>query len=149
MADHWDGYIYRISDNGATVETYLEIGSAIDFDWAENGNMYIVTNGANLWMYDGETVTLLDEGDGEYKGCRIFGDHLYVTNRGDDRLHKWPITSDGVGTMEIINEDNNPKGIDINADGTLIVTSSRDYSLFLYDENGVSLGALFDGQLAG
>jgi hypothetical protein len=142
----WSG-VTRISDNGATVESYVDVGSAKDFDWAENGNMYIISNGGHIEVYDGAAVTRVDDSGGEYKSCRIFGNYLYVTDRGDDQLCKFPITAGGLGDKEVISEDNNPVGIEIDANGLIIVTSTRDYSLFTYDSDGVDQGALFDGEL--
>jgi len=150
VANADEGVVYRVSDNGATVETYVDAGvAATDFDWAENGNMYIAGNwGDGIAMYDGETVTELDgTGGGEYKSCRVFGNYFYATDRGDDELVRFPITADGLGAKEVISDDNNPVGLEINADGTLIVTSTRGYTLFLYNGDGENVGTIFEDEL--
>ncbi len=140
-----EGKIVRISPDGGTVEDVVEVESPIDFDWDEDGNMYIVSNWSGLKMYDGSAVThLVDIGNG--KSCRVYGGAVYVTNIWDGQILKLSITDGGVGSPEIVYEGSSPVGLEIDAEGTLYYTEAWQKTLYTLTQDG-SGEILFEGQL--
>jgi hypothetical protein len=147
VAQSWEGMIVRISPDGSTIEEYVtDIDSPVDFDWAENGNMYICSNDAGFKMYDGAAITHLADIGGGSKSCRVFGDYVYLTNIWDGQIMKFPITADGVGEVEIIYEGDSPVGLEFDADGTMYFTEAWETTLYTIQADGTE-EALFVDEL--
>jgi hypothetical protein len=146
-AQSWEGKVVRVTPDGTTVEDYIDVSAAIDFDWAENGNMYIIRNyGEGIDMYDGTTVTHVADFGDEMKSCRVFGDNLYVSAIWAGIILKYPITSDGLGEPETIIEGDSPVGLEMDENGTLYYSLAWEYTLFTREQSG-SEDALFEGML--
>jgi len=142
-----DGKIVRISPDGSTIEDYVEAEGAVDFDWASNGNMYIVQNwGGGISMFDGSAVTHVSEYEGELKSCRVFGEYLYVTAIWDGMILKFPITVDGLGDAEVVFEGDSPVGLEFDSEGTMYYTLAWETSLYTMKEDG-SEEVLYEGEL--
>jgi sugar lactone lactonase YvrE len=147
VASSWEGKIFRVSDDGATVEDYIEVGAAIDFDWAENGNMYIVRNyGEGIDMYDGSTVTHVADFGDEMKSCRIVDDYLYVSAIWDGTIYRYPITADGLGEPEGFFEGDSPVGVEADGDGNVLFTLAWEYTIYVADAEG-NTSTVFEGEL--
>jgi hypothetical protein len=147
VASSWEGKVFRVSDNGATVEDYVESGAAIDFDWAENGNMYILRNwGEGIDMYDGATVTHVADLDGEFKSCRILDNYLYAAAIWNGLIVRYPITADGLGAEETFFEGDSPVGIEADGEGNLIFTLAWESTIFVADQEG-NVSTVFEGEL--
>ena len=142
-----EGKIVRISPDGSTIEDYVEAEGAVDFDWASNGNMYIVQNwGSGISMFDGSAVTLVSEYEGELKSCRVFGEYLYVAAVWDGAILKFPITADGLGDAEVVFEGDSPVGIEFDSEGTMYYTLAWETSLYTMKDDG-SEEVLYEGEL--
>jgi len=147
VAQSWEGKIVRVSPDGSTVEDYVESSAAVDFDWASNGNMYILRNyGEGIDMYDGTTVTHVMDYDGENKSCRIFGDYFYMTVIWNSTIIRFPITADGLGDEEVVYEGDSPVGLEFDSEGTLYFTEAWETSLYTIKQDGSS-EVLFEGEL--
>lgn len=146
-AQSWEGKIVRISPDGGTVEDVVESGAAVDFDWAENGNMYILRNwGEGIDMYDGSSVIHVADYDGETKSCRIYGDYFYCSVIWNGEILKYPITAAGLGEPEVIYEGDSPVGIEMDSEGTLYFTEAWETTLYAMGPDG-EIEALFEGEL--
>jgi len=142
-----DGKIVRISRDGSTIEDYVEADGAVDFDWASNGNMYIVQNwGGGISMFDGSAVTHVSDYEGELKSCRVFGENLYVAAIWDGVILKFPITADGLGAAEVVFEGDSPVGLEFDANGTMYYTLAWETSLYTLAQDG-SEEVLYEGEL--
>lgn len=147
VAQSWEGKIVRISPDGSTIEDYVESGAAVDFDWASNGNMYILRNwGEGIDMYDGTTVTHVMDYDGENKSCRIFGDYFYMCVIWNGTIVRFPITSDGLGDEEVVYEGDSPVGLEFDAEGTMYFTEAWETTLYTIKADGTE-EALFVDEL--
>jgi hypothetical protein len=142
-----EGKIVRISPDGSTIEDYAEAEGAVDFDWASNGNMYIVQNWeGGISMFDGSAVTHVSEYEGELKSCRVFGEYLYVTAIWDGVILKFPITVDGLGDAEVVFEGDSPVGLEFDSEGTMYYTLAWETSLYTMKDDG-SEEVLYEGEL--
>jgi hypothetical protein len=143
-----EGQILSISPDGSTVEVYVDgAGSVSDFDWAENGNLYIIrTWGEGIGMYkDGVVTDLVDGGDMDAKSGRVSGGNLYVSSGWEWAFRKYPITADGLGDGEIVYWDG-VIGVEADALGNVIHTIVDTYTVFSYTPEG-NVDALFAGEL--
>jgi len=132
-----DGKIVRISPDGSIIEDVVEAEGAVDFDWAQNGNMYIIQNwGSGISMFDGSTVTQVSDYEGELKSCRVYGDNLYVTAIWDGYVLKFPIIEEGLGDFEIAYEGDSPVGLEFDSEGTMYYTLAWETSLYLLKSDG-------------
>ena len=142
-----EGKIVRISADGSTVEDYVTgLANPIDFDWAENGNMYIVENDSGIVMYNGQSVTLAAKLANSPKCCRVFDNYLYVTEVWGGKIWRYEITSDGLGAGEVVLEGDAPLGLEFDADGTMYYTEAWETSLYSVKQDG-STETLFEEQL--
>jgi len=147
VADTEGGKVVRISPDGSTVEDYAEVGAAVDFDWAENGNMYIIQNwGEGVSMFDGSNVTHVLDYDGEMKSCRIYGGYLYISIIWNGIISRFPITADGLGDEEIVYEGDSPVGVEFDVNGKLYYTEAWETTLFTIDQEG-NEESLFEEEL--
>ena len=137
VAQSWENKIARVSPDGQTVEDYLEdVDTPVDFDWDQNGNMYICSNDAGFKMYDGAAVTHLADIGGGAKSCRVFGDNVYLTNIWDSQIMKFPITGTGVGEAEIVYQGDSPVGLEIDSEGTIYFTEAWETTLYAMHSDG-------------
>ena len=145
--EQWEGKIVSISADGSTVDDYVTgLTAPIDFDWAQNGNMYIVENDAGIAMYDGQSVTMVAEMGDSPKCCRVFGNYLYVTEVWGGKIWRFEITDSGLGAGEIILEGDSPLGLEFDKDGTMYYTEAWETSLYSVKQDG-STETLFEEQL--
>jgi hypothetical protein len=143
-----EGQILSISPDGSTVDVYVDgAGSVSDFDWAENGNLYIIrTWGEGIGMYkDGIVTDLVDGGDMDAKSGRVSEGYLYVSSGWEWAFRKYPITADGLGEGEIVYWDG-VLGVEADASGNIIHTIVDTYTIFSYTPDG-SVDELFAGEL--
>jgi DNA-binding beta-propeller fold protein YncE len=145
-----DGKIVRISPDGSVIEDVVEAEGAVDFDWAQNGNMYIIQNwGVGISMFDGTTVTQVSDYGEELKSGRIFGDNLYVSDIWNNQILKFPITAGGLGEYEVAyegEEDAAPVGLEFDSEGTMYYTKAWETSLYLLKLDG-SEDIMYEEQL--
>jgi len=141
-----DGKIVRISPDGATVEDVVEAPGPIYFDWDANGNMYICANDSGILRLDGNGVLTAVAAVNTPKSCRVFGNHLYVTNIWDGQILRFEITADGLTNEEIIYEGTAPVGIEFDIEGTMYYTEAWDISMYTRKQDG-SEEVLYEGQL--
>jgi hypothetical protein len=143
-----EGQIIRVSPDGGTVEVYVDgTGSVTDFDWAENGNLYILrTWGEGIAMYKDNVVTDLVSGDDmDPKAGRVVGDYLYVSSGWEWAFRKYPITADGLGDGEIVFWDG-VLGVEADINGNVMYTIVDTYTLFSMAPDG-STESLFEDAL--
>ena len=87
--------IERISPDGSTVEEVVSVPGPVDFDWDQDGNMYIVENETGIHRLDpsGTLTYMVDLSTA--KCCRVFENYLYVTAIWDGKISRFEITSGG------------------------------------------------------
>jgi len=140
ICDNWNDAIYRIPPGGGDYEVFTDkIVKPMSLDWDENGNMYVVSvwdGGMHRITPEGE-ITQLDVGEFWHGGdVKVFEGYLYwgdAGNWGDgpNCIMKAPITSDGLGTPEVVYSDPDwsgtyiwgPHGINIDIEGNVYAVS--------------------------
>lgn len=151
LSTHWDGPILRIPPGGGDAEVFSEdFAYPYDLDWDENGNMWVIeswwdgdegTGGIYRRTPDGE-VTHFDDIFVEHGvSIRVFDGYVYWSDRGMDwegeglnQIMKAPIIGDGLGTPEVVFEDNGWTGdylwgcggMDIDSEGNVYAVSGID-----------------------
>lgn len=143
---HHENKIVRISADGSTVEDVVEVPAPVYFDWDANGNMYICANDSGIVRFDKSGALTAVADLNTPKGCRVFGDHLYVTNIWDGQIVRFEITADGLTNEEIIYEGTAPVGIEFDVEGTMYYTEAWDVSLYTRKQDGTE-EVLYEGQL--
>src|SRR5690606_37180459 len=90
----------------------------MDFDWAENGDLYVlVANRIHRWsggaLAEVATVT-------QRQRLRVLEGYGYVTVLTRARVARFPITGTGLGPLEVYYNAGTPiMGLDIDADGSV------------------------------
>ena len=143
-----EGQIIRVSPDGGTVEVYVDgAGSVTDFDWAENGNLYILrTWEEGIAMYkDGVVTDLVSGEDMDPKAGRVLGDYLYVSSGWSWAFRKYPITADGLGDGEIVFWDG-VLGVEADINNNVLYTLVDNYTIFSMAPDG-STETFFEGDL--
>jgi len=132
-----DNKILRISSDGASVEDFVTLDvSPVYFDWDADKNLYIVANDTGIFRMDqAGTVTLAAE-VGSPKSCRVFGNHLYVTDIWNDQLLRFEITTDGLTNEEVIVEGTAPVGLELDSEGNLYYALAWDANLYVKKADG-------------
>ena len=141
-----DSKIVRISPDGANVEDVVEAPGPVYFDWDANGNMYICANDSGIVRFDKSGALTAVADLNTPKSCRVFGNHLYVTNIWDGQIVRFEITADGLTNEEIIYEGTAPVGIEFDIEGTMYYTEAWDVSLYTRKQDGTE-EVLYDGEL--
>jgi DNA-binding beta-propeller fold protein YncE len=139
--------IERISPDGSTIEEVVSVPGPVDFDWDQNGNMYIVENETGIHRLDpsGTLTYMVDLSTA--KCCRVFGNYLYVTAIWDGKISRFEITASGLGDEEVILEEiDSPVGIEFDVNGTMYYTLAEETSLFTLAPDG-SEEVLYEGEL--
>jgi hypothetical protein len=135
-----EGKIVRVSPDGSSVEDVVEVGSPIDFDWDENGDMYIVSNWSGISKFDGSTVTELASMDNP-KCIRVFNDQLYVSDVWNGMIVRFDITDSGLENKTALIESNSISTFEIANNGLIIFAFAWQTSLYTLFSDG-SLGPL-------
>jgi hypothetical protein len=133
-----EGQIIRVSADGSSVDVFVDgAGAVTDFDWAENGNLYILrTWGEGIAMYkDGVVTDLVSGEDMDPKAGRVLGDHLYVSSGWEWAFRKYPITADGLGDGEIVFWDG-VIGVEADVNGNILYSLVDTYTLFVMGPDG-------------
>lgn len=138
-----EGKIVSVSLDGQTITDIVELEGPRDFDWADNGNMYIIANGAIL-LFDGAEVTELLYLEGEAKSCRVFADHLYVTEIWGSTIWKFPVTAGGIGEGEAIYEGDSPCALEVDSEGTVYFSEAWETTLHTIKADGSSEDLFID-----
>jgi hypothetical protein len=112
---------------GGTVEVVTAVSGLMDFDWDENGNIYLL-RGPQILLYAGGTqtpVAAVTQG----QRIRVFDGHVYVTELTRSRVARFAIQGDTLGPLEINFFGGTAlKGLDIDRNGTLYASAYiRDY----------------------
>lgn len=114
---------------GGAVEPVVALAGVMDFDWAENGDLYVlVANRIHRWsggaLAEVATVT-------QGQRLRVFEGYVYVTELTRARVARFPITGTGLGPLEVYYNAGTPiMGLDIDADGSVYAGGFvRDYVL--------------------
>jgi sugar lactone lactonase YvrE len=139
--------IERISPDGSTVEEVVSVPGPVDFDWDQDGNMYIVENETGIHRLDpsGTLTYMVDLSTA--KCCRVFENYLYVTAIWDGKISRFEINSGGLGEEEIVMEEmDSPLGIEFDANGTMYYTLAWETSLYTLTPDG-SEEILYEGEL--
>jgi hypothetical protein len=141
--------IVRISPDGTTVEDVVEVAAPVDFDWDQSKNMYIAANDSGIFKLDaGGALDFVAKVVGP-KACRVFGDHLYVTDINWDAegsIYKFKINPGGLGSPEVVVDGDRPLGFDIDKNGTLYFAKTDETSLFTMTQSGVE-GVIYQEEL--
>jgi hypothetical protein len=141
-----EGKIVRISPDGATIEDVVELENVVDFDWDENGDMYLLGNDAGVFKFADGSVTQLAE-IGSSKNLRVFDGGLYVSDIWEGTIWRFDITADGLENQEAVYEGDSPSSFDLAANGLMIFAEAWDISLFTMFSDG-SLGpAMYEEEM--
>ncbi len=131
-----NGSLYVVTSDGISsvdpagvVQPIVAQSGVTDFDWDANGDLYVLT-ARKIYLRRGEAlaeVASVTQG----QRMRIFDNHVYVTELTRSRVSRFPITSEGLGSMEIYyNAGTAVMGLDIDAEGSVYAGGFvRDYVL--------------------
>jgi len=147
VCEQGEDKIERISPDGSTIEEVVSVPSPINFDWDQNGNMYIVENETGIHRLDtsGSLTYMADLST--VKCNRVFGNYLYATAIWDGKISRFEITSDGLGDEEVVMEEmDSPLGIEFDAEGTMYYTLAWETNLYTLKEDGTE-EVLYEGEL--
>ena len=140
-----DDKIVRISPDGSTIEDVINVASPVDFVWDGNKNMYVVSNSGDIFkVVNNEAVTAASLSSP--KNCRIFEGYLYINDIWEGQIVRLPITTDGLGEVEVVLETDSPSTLELDYQGTLFFAKAWETSLFVYDTDG-SEYTFFEGEL--
>jgi sugar lactone lactonase YvrE len=140
--------IVRVSADGASVEDVVTLdASPVYFDWDADKNLYIVGNDVGIFRLDPSGGLTLQDSVGSPKSCRVFGNHLYVTNIWDSQILRYEITPDGLTGKEVLLEGDSPVSLELDAEGTLYYALAWESSLYLKKTDG-SEEVMYEGELA-
>lgn len=131
-----EGALYVVTSNGVdrvtpdgSVQPVVALAGVADFDWAENGDLYVlVANRIHRWSGGSLTeVATVTQG----QRLRVFEGYVYVTELTRARVSRFQITSTGLGALEVYYNAGTPiMGLDIDADGSVYAGGFvRDYVL--------------------
>lgn len=130
------GALYVVTSNGVdqvrpdgSVQPVVALSGVMDFDWAENGDLYVLV-GNRIHRWSGGTLTEMATVT-QGQRLRVFQGHVYVTELTRSRVARFPITSTGLGAMEVYYNAGTPiMGLDIDAEGSVYAGGFvRDYVL--------------------
>ncbi len=139
--------IVRVSPDGATVEDVVELDAEpVYFDWDADRNLYIVGNDVGIFRLDPSGGLTLQDSVGSPKSCRVFGNHLYVTNIWDGQILRYEITPDGLTGKEVFLEGDSPISLELDAEGTLYYALAWESTLYLKKTDG-SDEVMYEGEL--
>jgi len=139
--------IVRVSPDGGTVEDVVELDAEpVYFDWDADRNLYIVGNDVGIFRLDPSGGLTLQDSVGSPKSCRVFGNHLYVTNIWDGQILRYEITPGGLTGKEVLLEGDSPVSLELDAEGTLYYTLAWEGSLSLEKADG-SDEVMYEGEL--
>ena len=151
ICEMWDGKIARISPDGSTVEDVVEVDNAVDFDWDEDGNMYISSNeNAIFMMPPGGAANEVVPDVGAIKNLRVYDDYVYISKIWDGVITRFPIIAGGLGDEEIyMPEDvaDTPLGFDFDMNGVMYWSHAWETSLFVYAPGGAETATFYEDEL--
>jgi sugar lactone lactonase YvrE len=140
--------IVRVSPDGSTVEDVVELDAEpVYFDWDADRNLYIVGNDVGIFRLDTSGGLTLQDSVGSPKSCRVFGNHLYVTNIWDGQILRYEITPEGLTGKEVLIEGDSPVSLELDADGTLYYSLAWESTLYLKKTDG-SDEVMYEGELS-
>jgi sugar lactone lactonase YvrE len=140
--------IVRVSADGTSVEDVVTLdASPVYFDWDADKNLYIVGNDAGIFRLDPSGGLTLQDSISSPKSCRVFGNHLYVTNIWDNQILRYEITPDGLTGKEVLLEGEAPISLELDAEGTLYYALAWQASLYLKKTDG-SDEVMYEGELS-
>jgi len=149
VCEMWEGKIVRISPDGNTIEDVIEVESPVDFDWDENGNMFIASNDAGVYVLDssgslGELIEI-----GTTKNVRVFGNQLYISRIWEGVIEAYEITGTSldVDNPQTIYEGDSPASFDIAGNGFILLAEAWDTSLYPLFQDGSLGDPLYEGEM--
>ena len=144
-----DGKIVRISPDGSTVEDVVEVSDVVDFDWDENGNMYIVSGDNGLYMMasGSNSADELAVDLGSIKNCRVFGGYVYVSKIWESQITRFEIVEGGIGEEEMYLEADTPSSFEFDVNGTMYWAYAWGISLNAYAPGGAEEAVLYEEEL--
>ena len=150
VSEKWEGKIVRISPDGTTIEDVAEVSDAGDFDWDENGNMWILSIDYGVFvMSPGGSPTEVLGDMGSVKNLRVFDGYLYVSNIWDQILTRHEINGTSLGEAEeyLSIDDSGPSSFDFDENGVMYYAYAWETSLYVYAPGGAEEALFYEEEL--
>jgi sugar lactone lactonase YvrE len=149
VCQQWEGKIVRVSADGSTVEDVVEVSDGdgpIDFDWDANGDMYIISNWAGVYKYDGSTVTEVAS-LGSPKCVRVFNGSLYVSDVWEGTIWRFDITDGGLENQEAMIQSSSISTFEVASNGLIIFAFAWETSLYTLFSDGSQGPLLYEEEM--
>lgn len=119
-----DNKIVKVSQDGLTVSDVVAVSAPLDFDWDVNGDLFIVSEGQGIQVFDGTTLSDTIVSLAAPQNCRIFENFLYVTD--DKLILRYDLNGHTVSNpYEIKKMLATAYGLELDANGTIYSTNTR------------------------
>lgn len=87
--------VSRVSADGNTVESVVELANVLEFDWDQSGRLYLLlANG--VYRFDGSGAPVRLTTNNGASGLRVYNDHVYVAEQWFSRVQRYAISDAGL-----------------------------------------------------